>query len=140
MRSKYLTDIGVSNWIDSDNETLATYERYDKLAEYAGHQYVYGVDPRECYDVEESLYEYVYCLLMQYKLDAKGIIDLHYHAIEYNGINWYQDEIIDRCLNAIKQWLKFKERVYPFYLGEALDNEVKDSFKLLLEILWCMWW
>ena len=139
MYSRYLINLGLHDWIEENNHDLIEQGEENKLFECSVHKIQYGIDPRDTYDVEQSIYEYIYCILMEYKKQAT-IIDLHYHTVEYKGVVWYQDEVIDRVLNAIKQWLRFKEEVYPFYLGVTLYDELQDAFKLLLEILWCMWW
>ena len=103
------------------------------------HKEQYGIDPRDTYNVEQSIYEYIYCILMEYRKQAT-IINLHFHTVEYNGITWYKDEIIDRVLNALKQWLLFRNEDYPFYLGTPIEDELKDSLHLFIEIMECMWW
>lgn len=146
MHSKYLTDIGLSDWIAENNghiieRSTNSDAALEKLLQYMSHKHEYGIDPRECYDVEQTLYEYIYCLLKEYtQPNVTEVINLHYHTVEYNGVCWYQDEVIDRVLNAIKQWLRFKEESYPYYLGETLYGELKDSLHLFVEILFYMWW
>lgn len=139
MYSKYLIDLGLKDWIEEDNHDLLKQEKVNKLLEYNVHKEQYGIDPRDTYDVEQSIYEYIYCILMEYRKQAT-IINLHFHTVEYNGITWYQDEIIDRVLNALKQWLLFRNEDYSFYLGIAIENELKDSLHLFIEIIECMWW
>lgn len=139
MYSKYLIDLGLKDWIEEDNHDLLKQEKVNKLLEYNVHKEQYGIDPRDTYDVEQSIYEYIYCILMEYRKQAT-IINLHFHTVEYNGITWYQDEIIDRVLNALKQWLLFRNEDYPFYLGTPIENELKDSLHLFIEIMECMWW
>jgi len=146
MYSKYLQDIGVKDWIAEYNDDIILHannekEIAEKLLYYTHYKYDYGIDPRECYDAEQSLYEYIYCLLKEYiQPKVTSTINLHYHTVEYNGVCWYQDEAIDRVLNAIKQWLRFKEIDSPYYLGETLYSELKDSLHLFVEILCYMWW
>ncbi len=146
MRSKYLEDIGIQDWLQEDDERIidissSELEAYTKIAGYRNHQSKYGIDPRECYNMESAVYEHIYCLLMQFKIDAAGIINLHYHSTKYNGIAWYQDEVIDRCLNALKQYLMFQENFNDTYCwGEPLYKEAKDSLHLLIESLYYMWW
>lgn len=141
MRSKYLEDIGVYDWTKEDDDELILHHKFDKVIDYYTHRYQYGVDPRECYDMESAVYEHLYCLLMQFKIDATGTIDLHYHTIKYNGIAWYQDEVIDRCLNAFKQCLIFQESLNDTHCwGEPLYKEAQDSLHLLVEVLHYMWW
>lgn len=139
MYSKYLIDLGLKDWIEEDNHDLLKQEKVNKLLEYNVHKEQYGIDPRDTYNVEQSIYEYIYCILMEYRKQAT-IINLHFHTVEYNGITWYQDEIIDRVLNALKQWLLFRSEDYPFYLGTPIENELKDSLHLFIEIMECMWW
>ena len=139
MYSKYLIDLGLKDWIEEDNHDLLKQEKVNKLLEYNVHKEQYGIDPRDTYDVEQSIYEYIYCIVMEYRKQAT-IINLHFHTVEYNGITWYQDEIIDRVLNALKQWLLFRNENYPFYLGTPIENELKDSLHLFIEIMECMWW
>lgn len=139
MYSKYLIDLGLKDWIEEDNHDLLKQEKVNKLLEYNVHKEQYGIDPRDTYNVEQSIYEYIYCILMEYRKQAT-IINLHFHTVEYNGITWYQDEIIDRVLNALKQWLLFRNEDYPFYLGTPIENELKDSLHLFIEIMECMWW
>lgn len=139
MYSKYLIDLGLEDWVEEDNHELLKQEKVNKLLEYNVHKEQYGIDPRDTYNVEQSIYEYIYCILMEYRKQAT-IINLHFHTVEYNGITWYQDEIIDRVLNALKQWLLFRNEDYPFYLGTPIENELKDSLHLFIEIMECMWW
>lgn len=139
MYSKYLIDLGLKDWIKKNNHDLLKQEKVNKLLEYNVHKEQYGIDPRDTYNVEQSIYEYIYCILMEYRKQAI-IINLHFHTVEYNGITWYQDEIIDRVLNALKQWLLFRNEDYPFYLGTPIENELKDSLHLFIEIMECMWW
>ena len=139
MYSKYLIDLGLKDWVEEDNQDLLKQEKVNTLLEYQAHKEHYGIDPRDTYDVEQSIYEYIYCILMEYRKQAT-IINLHFHTVEYNGITWYQDEIIDRVLNALKQWLLFRNEDYPLYLGIAIENELKDSLHLFIEIMECMWW
>ena len=139
MYSKYLIDLGLKDWIEEDNHDLLKQEKVNKLLEYNVHKEQYGIDPRDTYDVEQSIYEYIYCILMEYRKQAT-IINLHFHTVEYNGITWYQDEIIDRVLNALKQRLLFRNEDYPFYFVIAIENELKDSLHLFIEIIECMWW
>ena len=139
MYSKYLIDLGLKDWVEEDNQDLLKQGKVNKLLEYNVHKEHYGIDPRDTYDVEQSIYEYIYCILMEYRKQAT-IINLHFHTVEYNGITWYQDEIIDRVLNALKQWLLFRNEDYPFYLGTPIEDELKDSLHLFIEIMECMWW
>lgn len=139
MYSKYLIDLGLKDWVEEDNQDLLKQEKVNKLLEYNVHKEQYGIDPRDTYNVEQSIYEYIYCILMEYRKQAT-IINLHFHTVEYNGITWYQDEIIDRVLNALKQWLLFRNEDYPFYLGTPIEDELKDSLHLFIEIMECMWW
>ena len=139
MYSKYLIDLGLKDWVEEDNQDLLKQEKVNKLLEYNVHKEQYGIDPRDTYNVEQSIYEYIYCILMEYRKQAT-IINLHFHTVEYNGITWYQDEIIDRVINALKQWLLFRNEDYPFYLGTPIEDELKDSLHLFIEIMECMWW
>lgn len=139
MYSRYLINLGLHDWIEEDNHKLIEQDKENKLFGYSVHKIQYGIDPRDTYNVEQSIYEYIYCILMEYKNQAT-VIDLHFHTVEYKGITWYQDEIIDRVLSAIKQWLLFRNEDYPFYLGIPIENELKDSLHLFIEIMECMWW
>ena len=139
MYSRYLINLGLKDWIEEDNHDLLKQEKVNKLLEYNVHKEQYGIDPRDTYDVEQSIYEYIYCILMEYKTQAT-VINLHFHTVKYKGVAWYQDEAIDRVLNAIKQWLRFKEESYSCDLGEVLYSELKDSLHLFIEILFYMWW
>lgn len=139
MYSRYLTNLGLKDWIEEDNHDLVKQGKENELFGYSVHKMQYGIDPRDTYDAEQSIYEYIYCILMEYRKQAT-VINLHFHTVEYRGITWYQDEIIDRCLNAIKQWLLFRNEDYPFYLGIPIKNELKDSLHLFIEIIECMWW
>lgn len=139
MYSRYLINLGLHDWIEENNHELVKQGEENKLFEYSVHKIQYGIDPRDTYDVEQSIYEYIYCILMEYKKQAT-IINLHYHTVEYKGVAWYQDEVINRVLNAMKQWLRFEEESYPYYLGEAVYSELKDSLHLFIEVLFYMWW
>lgn len=139
MYSNYLINLSLKNWIEEDNHELVKQDNLRKVMQYRVHKEQYGIDPRDTYDVEQSIYEYIYCILMEYKKQAT-VIDLHFHKVKYKGITWYQDEIIDRVLSAIKQWLLFRNEDYPFYLGIPIEDELKDSLHLFIEILYCMWW
>lgn len=139
MYSRYLTNLGLKDWIEENNHDLVKQGKENELFGYSVHKIQYGIDPRDTYDVEQSIYEYIYCILMEYKKQAT-VINLHFHTVEYKGVAWYQDEAIDRVLNAIKQWLRFEEESYPCYLGEVLYSELKDSLHLFIEILFYMWW
>ena len=139
MYSIYLTNLGLRDFIEKDNQDLINQGKLNRVMQHRVYKDQYGIDLRDTYDVEQSIYEYIYCILMEYKNQAT-IINFHYHTVEYKGVVWYQDEVIDRVLNAIKQWLLFRNEDYPFYLGIPIENELKDSLHLFIEIMECMWW
>ena len=67
MYSKYLIDLGLKDWVEEDNQDLLKQGKVNKLLEYNVHKEHYGIDPRDTYDVEQSIYEYIYCILMEYR-------------------------------------------------------------------------
>lgn len=140
MHSKYLQAIGITDYLEEDNR-----ENPHRKIISEEYERVYGVDPRECYDLESTTFEHLYVWLLQYKKDATGTINLHYHTIKVNGIVWYQDEIIDRCINSFKQYLIMfhsEKRIATlnWYLGDAVLEDAYECLSLFMKNLKYLWW
>ena len=65
MYSRYLIDLGLKNWLEENNRDLLKQDKLRKVMQYRVHKEQYGIDPRDTYDVEQSIYEYIYCILME---------------------------------------------------------------------------
>lgn len=117
-----------------------------------------GVDPRECYNLDESFIYWLYPRLCCFIEDASGVIDLDYHLITYNG----ESRTLKLWLNYIKDrfdaYLKFyddkqnensvlykwdatkEEKAKYFEIERDVHRGVNDAVHVFAEILFYLWW
>ena len=66
-----------------------------------------GVDPRDCWGLDTSFFEWLYCNLKQLLKDTN--CDLTYRSYEYNGKTYTEGEYIEYLIDLCRQVILFDE-------------------------------
>ena len=128
MSHKYLDDIGVTNtpWSWRKGDSFRWRHERDTI----------GFDGRECWDLEDTFYFWLYERLMKYVEDAEEVVDLTWTKVKYNGKTYSQRELIDMMLERLKYSFSDDYNSY----NEEEFNYVHEVEEIWAVILPAMWW
>ncbi len=108
----------------------------ERWPNWADQKKIYGFDETETWNLNSTFYAWLYEHLRMYTDKANKIVNLHFHKFEWNGKEYYQDEIIDMILDHIR-----------FFFSEDYDDFSEENIMYIEEIgeLWAlvlpaMWW
>lgn len=124
--NKYMEELGVKR----DNVDIATWSKgktVDKLKNE------YGIDYRECYNLDTSIAIYIYSRLMLYKENT--ITDLEYEKQDFGDFNGTLKEAIDIVLTGLRLYLADENTDKKEYLDKCKEylsiDKVDDTFKYM---------
>lgn len=63
---------------------------------------IYGVDPRETYDLDYTWRLWLYEHLKMFKKQASPVIDMTDRRFDWDGENWSQEELIDMMIDRLE--------------------------------------
>ena len=134
-KSKFLEDKGFKPKNYSINFLEKTDERIEK---YREDRKVYGVDPRETWNLDTQFAYWLFTRCSMYLKEASDKVDLSYHKFEFEGKTYTQEEAINQILEWSEPYLK------KFSLSGEEETKAYDSFskacRLWAEIVPAMWW
>ena len=98
---------------------------------------LYGVDPRETYDLESTWHMWMYEHLKMFKKEAEPCIDMTEKIFEYEGAKYSQTELIDMMLERLEFALS-PAMGYNDYDKEQFDyvHEVEIIWSIVLPAMW----
>jgi hypothetical protein len=106
-KTPYLDEIGVDSYprnnfggINKFSE-LFSYLKKNRIARKT------GVDPRDCWDMDTSFFQWLYCNCKQLLKDTN--CDLTWRSYEHNGKTYTEGEYIEYLIDLCKQVLLFDE-------------------------------
>ena len=111
----------------------------DKLPFPYDEEDYHGFDDRDTFNMDVSLLMWLYERLRFFQDEASKIIvmdDPEWQTFEINGERLTQLQCIDRMIEDCKVSLlsdDIDER-------DKMDAAMRDLFKVLSEVYWCMWW
>ena len=139
---KYLEEIGLQrnecmlNWTDKEYEDDARVKEWEKEAEEI------GFDPRECWNLDNTMTQWIYSHLRQYVEDAKDVVDLEtdYYTYELDGESYNLREAIDFITTRLADYLTYDEIGKPWLETLEKMEEVRQGYRMLAEIWQDLWW
>ena len=99
---------------------------------------VYGVDPRETYDLDETWRMWMYEHLKMYLKKANPVVDLTEHHFEWKGEQYSQLDMIHMMLDRLEFALNPKSGYDDF--NEKDYNYIHEAEKIWAIICPAMWW
>lgn len=124
---KYLDQLGIpltkqnTNFCDKKDKRWKDWKKQQKE---------YGFDERETWNLDYMFVEWIYTRFRMFKEIGGETVDLTYHKFKYKDIEITQKEAIDYILIACDQYLT----------DDDVHNLPPEIYKLLEEIMPCMWW
>lgn len=132
MKRYYLDKLGVHDrwdeWYSDDEKRKRKVKEQKKK---------YGFDFRECINLDETFYEWLYERLMAYKRDAFDVIDFQHetaHRWEYKGASFTQDMLINEAIRLLEEYFTSPHD------WQRDENKALEASKIFVMILPCMWW
>lgn len=98
------------------------------------------IDDRDTYNLDEYIIASLYGHLKRYKKLCKDIVDLEYYKFTINGEELTQLQCIERMIDNCGYILDCdycedcKER------REEKERKMRETFDILKEVLWYLWW
>ena len=111
----------------------------DKLPFPYDEEDYHDFDERDTFNLDVSLLMWLYECLRFFQDEASKTVvmdDPTWHTFEIDGEQLTQLQCIDRMVEDCKVALlsdDFEER-------DKMDAAMRDLFKVLNEVYWCMWW
>ena len=135
-RHQYLEDLGYkleacgTNFTDNRDPRRRYFKEFKDL---------YGVDPRETWDLDITHFQWLYERVMAYKDQSEDINNLNYHKITIRGKTYTQLAAMNMLLRNLR-YILTKDWIWNI----KKNKRYKDKAKLVMEI-WgelypCMWW
>ena len=96
-------------------------------------------DERDTFNLDASMLMWLYERLRYFQDEASKIVvfdDPTVRTFDIDGEKLTQMQCIDRMVEDCKVALFGDD----FYDREKMDAAVRDLFKVLSEVFWCMWW
>ena len=133
MNRKYLDEIGdTCRWDNGWGEPLDEKEAADiqKAVDRC------GVDPRECFNLDVSFYEWLYERLMRYKQDASKVVTLGPIGglFEFKGAQFSQEQMIDGMLERLR--LILSDKIPDVDEEDKACREVGEMWAIVLPAMW----
>ena len=99
---------------------------------------IYGVDPRDTYDLYYTWQLWLYEHLKMFRIEAMPVVDLEWERIEYNGKKYTQLEMIDMMLTRLEFALNPKKKYDD--LDQTQWEYVHEVEKIWAAVAPAMWW
>ena len=106
-KTPYLDEIGVENY---SRNNCGGINNFHELFSHWRNNRIYrktGVDPRDCWDLDTSFFQWLYCNCKQLLKDTN--CDLTYRSYTHNGKNYTEGEYIEYLIDLCKQVMLFDE-------------------------------
>lgn len=87
----------------------------------------YGFSREDTWSLDVTISKLLLERLIMYKTLTKGIIDLEYHKINVDGIEYTQKEIMNKMISLLKRYIKSVE-----------DSEYEESIEVG-DRVWKLW-
>lgn len=101
------------------------------------HKHIYGVDPRDTYDLDFAWRMWLYEHLIEFKKQAEPVIVMTEKKWEYNGEMYSQLELIDMMIERLefalspsKDYNDFDEEQYKYV------SETEEIWALICPAMW----
>lgn len=134
-RNKYLEDLGLKQ---SEYDPYFPMDKKDKRRKkWKKQRKKYGFDERETWGLGGLFVEWLYSRLKMYEEYASKNIDLDFHKITYDGVEYNQKEVLDMILKFCEEYL---------LIGNDWNEEKKaiknltKSLHLWAEMFPVFWW
>lgn len=125
-KNPYLDEIGVTSYPRNhfggpDNfKQISSCIRNNRIARKT------GVDPRDCWDLDSTFFEWLYCNLKQLLKDTN--CDLTWRSYKHNGKTYTEGEYIEYLMDLCKQIMLFDEfKGCPDLDWEFINSEDSDT-------------
>ena len=106
-KTPYLEEIGVQNYSRNNCGGIGNFHelfshwRNNRIARKT------GVDPRDCWDMDTTFFQWLYCNCKQLLKDTN--CDLTWRSYEHNGKTYTEGEYIEYLIDLCKQIMLFDE-------------------------------
>lgn len=125
-KNKYLEEAGISTYPANHWGGIDSFKSLLSARRSLREKRRTGIDPRECWDMDTSLYEWVYSNLCQLLKDTNA--DLSFHKFTFKNKTYTEEEFINYLKDLCLKLINFDEfeGCPPSYDPEVDD----DSFAL----------
>lgn len=106
-RQKWLEEAGVTCWPGNNWDDVNSFKALRHSWRCLRTRKKTGVDPRDCYSMDISLYQWLYTHLCQLEHDTN--CDLEAHKFEHNGKTYTEGEYIAYLKSLLLKLMKFDE-------------------------------
>lgn len=106
-KTPYLDEIGVENYSRNNCGGIGNFGELFRHWKYNRVYKKTGVDPRDCWDLDTTFFQWLYCNCKQLLKDTN--CDLTWRAYEHNGKAYTEGEYIEYLINLCKQVMLFDE-------------------------------
>lgn len=130
MRSKYLKELGVKDYVETVKMDWAK-QNQDRLDAYFEEKLEDDITSLDTWSFDETTIEFVYCGLKKYVETAGTMIDLENSLIELNGKKVSRLEYINTILEPLEKHIKG---------GFVPWNQIKRALILFVNELERFWW
>ena len=135
-RHQYLEDLGYkleacgTNFTDNRDPRRRYFKEFKDL---------YGVDPRETWDLDITHFQWLYERVMAYKDKAEDIINLNYHKITIRGKTYTQLAAMSMLLRNLR-YILTKDWIWDIKKNKRYKEKAKLVMEIWGELYPHMWW
>lgn len=131
-KNKYLDDLGLEREKYGVNGTYKKED--DRYVTFKEQKKTYGFTEIETWALGYHFAEWLYSRLMMYKEVA--CVKLDYHKFDYKGVEYTQEELIDRMILLLGEYLKCEHRcILP-----DCEEKLQEAAEIWAIVLPAMWW
>ena len=103
------------------------------------------IDERDTWNMDSYIIASLYGHLKKYKDACKDFVNLEYHKFHVNGEELTQLQCIDKMIDNLKFILDSSDNVPNSILDskeqfEQENKRMRETFDILKEVFWAMWW
>lgn len=122
----YLEEIGIDAWPGNNWGRITSMRALRKVRRFRKTKKKTGVDPRDCFHIDWSLYMWIYTHICQFEKDCG--IDLGFWTFEHNGKKYTQREYMLYLKKLLTDLLCFDEiKDCPHIIWNNADGEQESS-------------
>ena len=99
-------------------------------------KHIYGVDPRETYDLGMTWRMWMYEHLKMFRREAKDVVDLEFHKFEFNGKMYTLLELIDMMIERLEFALTHEDEYFIDMHDTKYVREAEQIWSIVAPVMW----
>lgn len=140
---KYLEDIGIKYYDTPQGLCEKPHEKKDKnynRKKWHEERLIYGFDERETWCLYHTVNLFLYERLMYFKEIGGQTIDLSYHKIEYQDVEYTLSELIDKMIEGLRLDITLDDYDDKRINNPIIRKKIDDVWPIYSIVKYYLWW